>query len=258
VALLLCLPRSNDNHLRHPLARLPVNSPPPHLTCNAATYSTQSPSTGSYRVSSLRATKRSCAPLSSSSKDDREANNTGTERARERERERAREVQSVCIRPGIIRLLYLYGFFIERKPPSATKPRANLQRPLLTGLIRRQVSQKLGLRFYTLKRQMMYIYGPDVLTRTPVRRRKVRSEERKGGGKHVSTSRSLVVSCSAHIGVYLPRLHRKKCKELPRYSFLCRELSVVSYVFSSHFFSSFSYEITTKGCRPSWFLNEEK
>jgi hypothetical protein len=30
---------------------------------------------------------------------------------RERETERAREVQRVCIRPGIIRLLYLYGFF---------------------------------------------------------------------------------------------------------------------------------------------------
>jgi hypothetical protein len=29
VALLLSLPRSNDNHLRHPLARLPLSSPPP-------------------------------------------------------------------------------------------------------------------------------------------------------------------------------------------------------------------------------------
>lgn len=247
MALLLCLPRSNDNHLRHPLARLPLNSPPPPKTCNAATYSTQSPSTGRYRVSSLRATKRSCTPLSSSSKDDREAKNTGRERARERETERAREVQSVCIRPGIIRLLYLYGFFKGRKPPSATKPRANLQRPLLTGLIRRQVSQKLGLRFYTLKRQMMYMYDPDVLTRTPVRRRKVRSEKRKGGGKHVSTSGSLVVSCSAHSGVYLPRLHRKKCKELPRSSFLGSELSFVSYVFSSHFFFLFHMRFTGQG-----------
>jgi hypothetical protein len=169
----------------------------------------------------------------------------------ERERQSAQGKSRACVFGRVLYAYYTYTvFFIGRKPPSATKPRANLQRPLLTGLIRRQVSQKLGLRFYTLKRQMMYMYGPDVLTRTPVRRRKVRSEERTGGGKHVITSCSLVVSCSAHSGVYLPRLHRKKCKELPRSSFLCSELSVVSYVFSSHFFFLFHIRFTPKGCRP--------
>jgi hypothetical protein len=117
-----------------------------------------------------------------------EKQRTQAQKERARERQSAQGKSRACVFGRVLYAYYTYTvFFIGRKPPSATKPRANLQRPLLTGLIRRQVSQKLGLRFYTLKRQMMYMYGPDVLTRIPVGRRKVRTEERKGGGKHVST-----------------------------------------------------------------------
>jgi hypothetical protein len=204
VAVLLCLPRSNDNHLRHPLARLPLSSPPPppnmqrgdlfHSISKHGTLLRKQPACNKALV---------CASFFLKQRRSRSKEHRHTES--ERERERAREVQSVCVFDRVLYAYYTYTvFLIGWKPPSATKPRANLQRPLLTGLIRRQISQKLGLRFYTLKRQMMYMYGPDVVTRTPVRRRKVRSEERTGGGKHVSTSGSLVVSCSAHSGVYLP------------------------------------------------------